>query len=150
MSQTPGREGDGKSRRWWWRRSGIGVSPLLAFDEMPIPHASRRAAAMRPSVSHQQGRFHMALIHLAMTVWFVAIDCPAGLSPLFISHGSHCAAVNNCKADSLVSSHKFSCWKKRFVYSCVSLQMWLFMELCVPPCGNMFGKSDNENSVRNL
>lgn len=50
-----------------------------------------------------------------------AIYGPAGLSPLFISHGCHCTAVNHCKADSLVSSNKFRCWKKTFVYSCASL-----------------------------
>lgn len=77
----------------------------------------------------------------------------AGLSSLFISCGSHCTAVNHCKAGSSVSSHKFKCWKKRFVYSCASvLRMWLFIELCMPlDVGMMFGKSSgNLNSVRNL
>jgi len=67
----------------------MGISPLLALE-----------VAVRPSVSHQQGRFHMAFVWFVMTVWFVAIYCPAGLSPLFMSHGSRCTAVNHCKADS--------------------------------------------------
>lgn len=118
--------------RWWWR-PGPGISPLPALQEAPVPHASTRAAAKMPlTVSHQQGCFHMAHRRFMMTVLFVAIYCPAGFSPLFISQGSCCTAVNYCKADSLVSRHKFRCWgKKQFVYSYGFLQMWLFIELCV-------------------
>lgn len=36
-------------------------------------------------------------MHFVMAVWFVAIYCPASLSPLFISHGS-CTAVNHHRA----------------------------------------------------
>lgn len=71
--------------------------PLLALEKALAPHVSRRAAAMRPSEAHQQGCFHMAFVHFVMTVWFVAIYCPASLSPLFISHGS-CTAVNHHRA----------------------------------------------------
>lgn len=103
-------------------------------------------------MSHQQGGFHKAFMNFVMTAWFVAIYCPAGLSSLFISCGSYCTAVNHCKADSLVSSHKFKCWKKRFVYSYASvLQMWLFIELYMPlDVRMMFSKSSgNLYSVRN-
>lgn len=121
----------------------MGISHLPALEEAPVPHVGRRAAAERPSVSHQQGCFHMAFMHFVMTVWFVAIYCPAGLSPLFISHGCHCTAVNHCKADSLVSSNKFRCWKKTFVYSYAPLlRMWLFTDVSVTPSAKkLFGKS---------
>lgn len=127
------------------------ASPTL--EEAPVSHVCRSAAAIKPSVSHQQGGFHKAFTPFVMTAWFVAIYCPAGLSSLFISCGSHCTAVNHCKADSLVSSHKFKCWKKRFVYSYASvLRMWLFIELCMPLGVRMtFGKSSGDlNSVSNL
>jgi len=85
------------------RRPGTAISPL------PAPSASRRAAAKKSSVSHLWGCFHAVFMHFVMTVWFVAIYCPAGLSPLFISHGFRCTAVNHCRADNFISSNKFRC-----------------------------------------
>lgn len=114
VSQTFSRGGDRKSCRW----PGMGISYL---EEAPVHHVCRNTAAIKPSVSHQQDGFHKAFMHFVMTTCFVAIYFPAGLSSLFISCGSHCTAVNHCKADSLVSSHKFKCWKKRFVYSYASV-----------------------------
>lgn len=129
----------GQGRRWEELQVVVveardGCLPLACFGRGTYTSSSRTAAAKRPSVSHQRGCFHVAFMRFMMTVWFVAIYCSAGLSPLFISHGSRRTAVNHCKAGSLVSSHKFKCWKKRFVYSYASLlQMWLFIELHVPP-----------------
>lgn len=148
-SQTLNRGGDGKSCGWWWR-PGMGIS---CFGRGPCTSCLQKHSCHETLCVPSAGWFSQGFMRFVMTAWFVAIYCPAGLSSLFISRGSHCTAVNHCKADSFVSNHKFKCWKKRFVYSYASvLWMWLFIELCVPlGVRMMFGKSNgNLNSVRNL
>lgn len=132
---------------------------ISCFGRDPVPNRKlgrdpvyRSAAAIKSCVP-SEGWFSQGFYEFCDDSLVVAIYCPAGLSSLFISCGSYCTAVNHCKADSLVSSHKFKCWKKRFVYYYASvLQMWLFIELYVPLDVRMiFGKSSgNLNSVRNF
>lgn len=65
-----------------------------------------------------------------------SLVCSNLLSCKFVSSVHISWVLYSCKSSQSygsVSSHKFRCWKKRFVYSCASfLWMWLFEMLHVP------------------
>lgn len=115
----------GQGRRWEELQVVVEARdrrlPIACFGRGTCTSYRQKSGCHKALCVPSVGLLHVAFMHFVMTVWFAAIYCPAGLSPLFISYGSRCTAVNHCKADSLVFSHKFRCWKKRFVYSYASL-----------------------------